>query len=470
MNQKHKHVWVKAFSRPQTIQRTSFLWPWFKTGIPQDPTIRMNEFLILPSEKKHDNYIHEDEWMTCLERVGEYLLRKQIVAQEKEFNKCADMIAMISKEVFGKDLTAWENRELIDWFKRYSQAYARYALYAFAPWAVDFVLAPRLFEELKKFNPQKASTWFEVISAPTRQNRMTQQQIDLLKIAVSKNVSKLKQHTQQYFWLPIYNLGDKAWTENDFKKNLEQIKEPRKELKQKEEEFKKRKDAYAKALREIKPTSALRRLIDVVHFYTFLRDERADRWRIQLGLVEPFYIEIARRAKIRPQDAVNMLDEEIIDFLERKTSPSDLVARNVQHAILYRNGRITILTKPEAISKLREQELGSSKKGEVMEVRGMPAYKGIVRGTVRVIRAPQDLKELKPGEILVAHHTSPEFVIAMKRAAAIVTDEGGVTSHAAVVSRELKIPCITATHEGSNIFKTGDKVEVDAEKGVVRRL
>ncbi len=76
----------------------------------------------------------------------------------------------------------------------------------------------------------------------------------------------------------------------------------------------------------------------------------------------------------------------------------------------------------------------------------------------------------KGGEILVTGMTRPQIVHLCKKAAAIVTDEGGITSHAAVVSREFGIPCIIATHNATRTLKTGDLVEVDANQGVVKRI
>ncbi len=75
---------------------------------------------------------------------------------------------------------------------------------------------------------------------------------------------------------------------------------------------------------------------------------------------------------------------------------------------------------------------------------------------------------LKRGDILVAATTGPEIMAACQRAGAIVTDEGGITSHAAIVSRELNIPCIIGTKIATKVLKDGQLVEVDAEKGVVK--
>jgi pyruvate,water dikinase len=77
---------------------------------------------------------------------------------------------------------------------------------------------------------------------------------------------------------------------------------------------------------------------------------------------------------------------------------------------------------------------------------------------------------VKKGEILIASMTRPEFLPAMQKAAAFVTDEGGITSHAAIVSREMKKPCIIGTKIATKVFKDGDMVEVDANKGIVRKL
>ena len=70
----------------------------------------------------------------------------------------------------------------------------------------------------------------------------------------------------------------------------------------------------------------------------------------------------------------------------------------------------------------------------------------------------------------MTHMTTPDFVPAMRRAAAIVTDEGGVTCHAAIIARELKKPCVVGTKHATQIFKDGDMVEVDANAGIVRKV
>ncbi len=84
--------------------------------------------------------------------------------------------------------------------------------------------------------------------------------------------------------------------------------------------------------------------------------------------------------------------------------------------------------------------------------------------------AKEAIKRVKLGDILICPMTLPDYLPAMKKAKAIVTDEGGLTSHAAIIARELGKVCIVGTKEATRTFKTGDLVEVDANKGVIRML
>ena len=104
----------------------------------------------------------------------------------------------------------------------------------------------------------------------------------------------------------------------------------------------------------------------------------------------------------------------------------------------------------------------------VTEIKGSTAFRGSVKGTVQVLRHSGDIAAFKEGNILVANQTTPEFVPAMKKALAIITDQGGITCHAAIVARELHKPCIIGTKIATKVLKDGDLVEVDAERGIVK--
>ena len=104
------------------------------------------------------------------------------------------------------------------------------------------------------------------------------------------------------------------------------------------------------------------------------------------------------------------------------------------------------------------------------EIKGSVAFPGVVRGTVRILPPNLDPGKTKinSGDILVAVHTHPRYIELVNKSSAIVTDEGGTLSHAAIIARELKIPCIIGTQTATKVLHDGDLVEVDANKGVVR--
>ncbi len=107
---------------------------------------------------------------------------------------------------------------------------------------------------------------------------------------------------------------------------------------------------------------------------------------------------------------------------------------------------------------------------EVKELKGSIACKGFAKGVVKVCNLSTEISKVSDGDILVTAMTTPDFVPAMRKAAGIITDEGGITCHAAIVSRELNKPCIIGTRNATKILKDGDQVELDADNGVVKIL
>ena len=104
----------------------------------------------------------------------------------------------------------------------------------------------------------------------------------------------------------------------------------------------------------------------------------------------------------------------------------------------------------------------------VNKFKGDTASPGQAKGEVAIINTPDDMKKMKPGNIIVATTTSPNLMPAIRQAGAIITDEGGLTCHAAIVSRELGIPCVVGVKIATQVLKDGDRVEVNASKGVVK--
>ncbi|MFH0857084.1 MAG: PEP-utilizing enzyme, partial [bacterium] len=124
----------------------------------------------------------------------------------------------------------------------------------------------------------------------------------------------------------------------------------------------------------------------------------------------------------------------------------------------------------EMAKKIAKPYLKNEKAKNISEFKGIATSRGKVRGIVRIIITAREISKLGKGEILVTPMTSPDYIVGLRRAAAIITDHGGMTCHAAIVSRELKIPCIVGTRIATKVLKDGDMAEVDAERGCVKIL
>ncbi|MFC1625646.1 phosphoenolpyruvate synthase [Patescibacteria group bacterium] len=126
---------------------------------------------------------------------------------------------------------------------------------------------------------------------------------------------------------------------------------------------------------------------------------------------------------------------------------------------------VTTIKKGQAVKTLIEKEKGVFKIADSPILTGAPASPGIGIGVVKILKSPKEIDKIKTGDILVATMTSPDYVPAMKKASAIITDQGGQTSHAAIVSRELGIPCVVGTKEATTKLEEGSILTVDGKTG-----
>lgn len=145
----------------------------------------------------------------------------------------------------------------------------------------------------------------------------------------------------------------------------------------------------------------------------------------------------------------------------------DLVARRKGYFYISLGNKDTIFVGKNIVDRVDAQFSAKDiRKGNVIS--GISAYPGLVKG--RVYKTFHGLKLSKPGYVLVTNITKPSDAPYLKKFSAIVTDEGGILSHVAVISRELKIPCIMSTKIATKVLKNNTLVEVNANKGIVRIL
>ena len=129
-------------------------------------------------------------------------------------------------------------------------------------------------------------------------------------------------------------------------------------------------------------------------------------------------------------------------------------------------GKIYIVQSRPITTIKGKVEVEEVEEGEIL-VKGLGASPGIGIGKVKIVLSSDEINKVEEGDVLVTTMTTPDMVPAMRKASAIVTDEGGLTCHAAIVSRELGIPAVVGTGNATKVLKEGMIVTVDGDKGLV---
>lgn len=172
------------------------------------------------------------------------------------------------------------------------------------------------------------------------------------------------------------------------------------------------------------------------------------------------------------QDKVKLTDDQIITLgkISQKLQDHYYFPQDSEWAL--EKGKLYIVqTRPITTIDKTTVVNNEAKSAVVQEtapiLKGISASPGIGSGVVKILKSPKEIDKIKTGDVLVAPMTSPDYVPAMKKASAIVTNEGGMTSHAAIVSREMGIPCVVGTKTGTKTLNEGDIVTVNGSTGEI---
>jgi len=192
------------------------------------------------------------------------------------------------------------------------------------------------------------------------------------------------------------------------------------------------------------------------------------------GYIKSLIKKLSEQTKIPESELFRYWIDEIVELLktDKKVNSEEIKRRN-----LFFNSRDKTLFGDESKDLVEYFFLKYMEMSDI--IRGTIANKGIAKGKARVLavdfknfeKISQEVEKMEKGEILIAETTSPEIIQACKKASAIVTNQGGMLSHAAIISRELNIPCVIGTDKNVLLnIKTGDLIEVNADEGIVKIL
>lgn len=317
---------------------------------------------------------------------------------------------------------------------------------------------------------------FSVLTAPTFTSFLAEEELALLEIAedIAQNPdqerTRIEQHKKAFFWIQNNYVSDHVLDEAFFSKRLHEIDSANISLRKNHLSLQAERHRVEKQrlMDELGIPEHLRTLLRITDDFAAWQDERKKGTFFATHVFSLLLREVARRTGYLLEELVYVMPPEMPRVFAKSLSHDELRKRYDYCMVLWTPEAYEVITDREQIDLL--DAIGTGEVVHTSEVKGFSACLGVASGVVRVIESVQDIHRVQEGDVLVAVMTRPDYLPAMKKAVAFVTDEGGITSHAAIVAREMNKPCVIGTKCATKILKDGMRVEVDANKGVVRIL
>ena len=416
--------------------------------------------------KKFANY--------CIERILED--KNYIGEIEAKVKKANDKLVEVSDKILQTNLEQKTEKELFELFEKYYNAlYEVFASGSVLAVCIDLqhlTLTNKLKNWLmplleKQSKIQKFAEYFSILTTPIEKIATQKEKEELLQLKKkmqTENIEKaLEKHAKKYAWIGFKYNGP-AWTLQNFKERLEQLEEKPKEEKGIHEKQK-----------EIEETTGmpanLSKLFSAARTIMWIKNHGKESRYYSYFCVEKLIEEISKRTSYSAKEIKFLTKEETAELLLNKKRFDELLKERTKSTLhLFIENKEFLITGEKAneiVKQLKEKE---EKIDYEKPLTGMPASPGIAEGTARIINSTADISKMQKGDILIAHQTNPDLAIAMEKAAAIVTEVGGLTCHAAIVARELRKPAIVGVDNLLKAIKDGDYIKVDAEKGIIRIL
>lgn len=295
--------------------------------------------------------------------------------------------------------------------------------------------------------------------------------LNQLKPALQK---KIKDHYKKYLWLHYNYEGPTLQLDYflEIWKGLLRQGKADKFLKESREKFSEIKRKRALLFKQLNFRDKEKKLFNVAKDIVWLKGWRKDCMYFGAYVLDKIIKEISRRLGLTLRQARYFCYWEVNDALQKNKYDVNKLNERYEYSTVYTNskGKPFIYSGKEAKKFLKKLHFEKQKIEHVDKLTGICASPGKAKGRVVIIETVDDLKKMKKGNVMLSETTYPALVPAMKLASAIVTNIGGLTCHAAIVSRELKIPCVVGTKIATRVLKDGDLVEVDANKGIVKIL
>jgi len=424
--------------------------------------------IVVPEGNNTAFYIDDISWVKLVESLNtKYSSRiKKLEEYENEFIRKGEEYLTTSQAIARLDLTKATDKQLHSLYRDYQRNLFSYSVYAWTSFILNNYVAERAEQILdiylkKTSRENDKQLALESLFQPTKKAAVLQLQDEVEKNGGKLFGNKFENLYRRFCWLSCLDIHNKPWTRNEFSRHIKSFTKTEKTIAVQFEKF----------ANELNISKKDIQYLHIAKRFVYIKDARDDYRRQGVYHALKLFKELAKRMGITPADVSYLQEGEILSFLKsNQTVDKKIIKERKQGFVLYldRKRKLVCLSGTDAVKMVKTFHLPLEEK-EQRTLSGTVASKGIAGGKVVIVRGVKDLPKVEKGNILVAVTTHPDYVPAMRRSAAIVTDEGGITSHAAIVSREFGIPCIVGTKNATTVFKDGHTVDVNAIDGWVRR-
>ncbi len=467
-NKLAKVSWQKIYEREYGVQYSEAAVALLAEADYHFPVLSTDQ-VVFPSSGGTAFYADGISWIRLIEGLDKKYSSsvKKVEQYEKQFNFDGNNYLKFAKSLSKLNLKKLSNEELLGLFVEHKNKKNKYTVFIWSAFILNDFIAGKAASILDKYiktsvRESERQDMLDSLFKPEKKAAILQLQYEVEKRNGKLSEKLFNELYENFKWLSCLDLHNKPWTREDFK---EHIKHFNKSQNKHVVPFAK----YAHEL-QIKPSDL--EYLQMAKRFVYIKDARDDFRRESVYNTLGFFAEIGKRMNLNPGEVSYVQESEIIDFLQGKKEPSkEIISQRKKGFVIYLSANKKLICLQGADISKAEKLFKLVFDGKVEEqITGMVASKGLARGRVAIVRGVKDLEKVKEGDVLVAVATHPDYVSAMRRAVAIVTDEGGVTSHAAIVAREFGIPCIVGTKQATKILKDGDMLKVNAEEGFVEKL
>ena len=461
--------WRYIHRRERTPFYTFLLW--------NGSTKHLNSELLFPYELNgilylgQDISMREDAWLqmhvtmtSLLSEDSSFLLK--LIQKSYQINTVIENLVIPWQT---KDWSRVEPSEIVTAWQEYFRLIDQFSAYLLLPLFLEADMESKLSDALKAILGSGYKEAFQVLTTPIKGGVAIEEQLRMLQLASDPTENAFEQHLQDFAWLSNSVFNGRFMTMSELRQRTEKLPaNPDVELVNVQAKNTRHIEAFTRLRELFKDDFSLLNLIDTLQESIYFRSWRTERYYRNAEYLQSLIKQTANLLKISNDDFYFLTPPEIITGLEENILPDHYLERKMGYGI-YADNALTYVFQGSEMAEWKEG-LQLNLKEEQILVKGQVAFPGIVRGKVRVVLNKNDLQNIKLGEILVTPSTTVDYVPVLHSVVGIITDEGGVLSHASVISRELRIPCIIGTRQGTSLLKTGELIELNATTGTIQRV